>query len=445
MTTLTFVATGDSIITRRVSHLKDTDFTDLVALIRSADAAFNNLELPLPKDPVVPNSSRALLCARPFVLDELAWMGLNLFDIANNHSIDYMYRGLVDTMEEFRQRGLAFAGAGENLDKARLPVYLETKGGRVGLVAAATPYSTTTWGGWATDPGPDCPGRPGINPLRYETRYVLDPARFAALKDIDEALGTAATTAHQRDFGVFFDGKAGAHTFLNGSFYQGESSAVVTEPNKNDLEEIARWIRGARRQSDLVVASLHAHEGPANERNRAEVADFIVKTAHAWIDAGADIFVGHGPHLLRPVEMYKGKPIFYSIGNFAFMTETLDRVPGEIYRLFGLPLNASPDDLFDIRSGAAAGKPRGFHANPAYWEAIVPVARYEDRRLASLELHPITMGQHMPRSQRGTPRLTSFDEGAAILERLAAMSQPYGAEITVGRQGERAVGMVRLD
>ena len=143
--------------------------------------------------------------------------------------------------------------------------------------------------------------------------------------------------------------------------------------------------------------------------------------------------------------MYKGKPIFYSLGNFAFMTETLERIPAEIYRYFGLPLNATPDDLFDIRTGERDGKPRGFHANPAYWEAIVPVARYEDRRLATLDLHPITMGLHMPRSQRGAPRLTSFAEGAAILERLAAMSRPYGAEITVERHGERAVGMVRLD
>ena len=444
MTGLTFVATGDSIITRRLSHLKDPDFLELASLIRGADAAFNNLELPLPKDPVAPNSSKVLLSAPPYVVDELAWMGLNLFSIANNHAVDYMYQGLVDTMAVLRQKGQVFAGAGEDLGKARQPGYLETGAGRVALVAAATPFSTATWGGWASESGPGCPGRPGINPLRYETRYVLDADRFRALQEIDAALGTAAATGRLRDFGIFFDGKAGALPFLGANFYQGEQPAVIANVRQSDLDEIARWIRGAGKQADLAAVSLHAHEGPANDSNSPEPAAFVVETAHTWIDAGADIFIGHGPHMLRPMEIYKGKPIFYSLGNFIYMSETLERIPAEVYRYFGLTPDATPGELFDIRSGERDGKPRGFHANPAFWEAIVPVARYQDRRLVALDLHPITLGLHMPRSQRGVPRLTSFAEGAAILERLAGMSRPYGAEIAVERRGERAVGAVRL-
>jgi len=46
---------------------------------------------------------------------------------------------------------------------------------------------------------------------------------------------------------------------------------------------------------------------------------------HAIIDAGADIILGHHPHMLRAIEVYKGKAIFYSLGNFAFDLYREDR------------------------------------------------------------------------------------------------------------------------
>ena len=66
-------------------------------------------------------------------------------------------------------------------------------------------------------------------------------------------------------------------------------------------------------------------------------ADFVVTAAHLAIDAGADIFVGHGPHILRGIEIYKGKPIFYSMANFAFENETMRFQPAESYAALGLP------------------------------------------------------------------------------------------------------------
>ena len=310
MTTLTFVATGDSIITRRVSHLKDPDFHRSGRLDPGADAAFNNLELPLPRDPVVPNSSRALLCARPFVVDELAWMGLNLFE----HRQQPLHR-LYVPRPGGHHGGVSAARAG--LRRRRRgpgqgpPAGLPGDQGAAAsaLVAAATPFSTTTWGGWATDSGPDCPGRPGINPLRYETRYVLDAGALRRAEGHRRGPGHRrhhrATSATLASFSTARPAPTPSWTAAS---TRARPPAVVTEPNKNDLEEIARWIRGARRQADLVVASLHAHEGPANDRNRAEVADFIVETAHAWIDAGADIFVGHGPHCCGPWRCTRASP-----------------------------------------------------------------------------------------------------------------------------------------
>ena len=81
LATHTFVSTGDSIITRHISHRTDKRFTDMVDLIRSADSAFTNLEIVTPKEPWIPFSEHggANLGSPPFILDELKWMGCNLY------------------------------------------------------------------------------------------------------------------------------------------------------------------------------------------------------------------------------------------------------------------------------------------------------------------------------------------------------------------------------
>ena len=108
----------------------------------------------------------------------------------------------------------------------------------------------------------------------------------------------------------------------------GPKPGTRTEPNKQDLEEIARVVQSASALADIVIVSLHCHESGAN---RSLPADFIPIFAKAVIDAGADMFVGHGPHVLRGIEIYKGKPIFYSLSNFIFQNETLLRMPEDSY------------------------------------------------------------------------------------------------------------------
>ena len=67
------------------------------------------------------------------------------------------------------------------------------------------------------------------------------------------------------------------------------------------------------------------------------------------IDAGADVFVGHGPHVLRGIEIYKGKPIFYSLANFIFQNETVLRMPEDSYEEYSLGDGAQPADYLDAR------------------------------------------------------------------------------------------------
>lgn len=92
----------------------------------------------------------------------------------------------------------------------------------------------------------------------------------------------------------------------------------------NDLEEIRRVIKELRPKSDIVILSFHGgaegtaytHVPFAPETYVGEKRGNVVEVAHTAIDAGADAVFGHGPHVVRAAELYKGHIIFYSLGNF---------------------------------------------------------------------------------------------------------------------------------
>jgi len=78
-------------------------------------------------------------------------------------------------------------------------------------------------------------------------------------------------------------------------------------------EQLARDLPAARAGSDLVVVSIHL-----GDRYQEGPLDFEREICRRAIDAGADVVVGHGPHVMGPVELYRGRPILYSVGNFGF-------------------------------------------------------------------------------------------------------------------------------
>ena len=99
-------------------------------------------------------------------------------------------------------------------------------------------------------------------------------------------------------------------------------NTMHTSPDPRDMARICGAVQEARRQADDVLISVHSHEFAGT--NPAEPAEFLRQFAHDCIDAGADAILGHGPHELRGIEIYKEKPIFYSLGNYWFNSRTLD-------------------------------------------------------------------------------------------------------------------------
>jgi poly-gamma-glutamate synthesis protein (capsule biosynthesis protein) len=348
----------------------------------------------------------------------------------------------MDTLHHLRERQMTYAGAGADMGAARAPAFLDTAAGRVGLVACASTFATSAQ---AAASRSDMPGRPGISVLRHDKRYVVTPEQLEALREIDEALGTAAVARRRRAFGTPPEPESAGYRFLDGRFEAGERPGVRTTCNVRDKEAIIQAVADARRRADLVVVSLHGHEGQAAGGNDDTIADFIVEFAHGAIEAGADVFLGHGPHRLHGVEIYRGRPIFYSLGNFMYMSETVERFPAEMYEALQLDPASTPSDVHDSRAGRPGERPVGFHQDRRFWQSVLPVADWGASGLVSVRLYPLALGLDMPRPQRGLARLADGDEGREILAHLGDLSDAFGTRIETVEEDGRAVGVVRLD
>ena len=157
----------------------------------------------------------------------------------------------------------------------------------------------------AADARPGAKGRAlRISALRVEREYELNPQEMKELRQIMRDLGEPLPTA-----------EGTALEFADTKFLPGNATRVVEKVDSRDEERILRSVRNASKQADFVIVTSHSHE-PSEEV--LTPPSFLVEFSKKCIDAGADAFVVHGPHQLRGIEIYKGKPIFYSLGNFIF-------------------------------------------------------------------------------------------------------------------------------
>lgn len=429
--------TGDSIIARRATPYLEDDgpIGAILRIIRDADLAFTNLEV-LPNDfrgyPAL-ESGGSHLGAPSWVLDELMEVGFDLFSAATNHSLNYSIPGLLATLEILEAKGAAFAGIGRNLAEARMPAYLDHPAGTIALISCASSFAK---GQEAAEQRPDMPGRPGLNPLHVDRVYEVPAEQLDVLRAIAEGLGLERRRLESIQLGFGFPPESSdLLPFLDANFRAAERTAIRTKPKQKDVDAMATWVREARGRADTVVVSLHAHDqGDSNE----EPAEFIPTFAHRMIDEGADLVVGHGPHLLRGMEIYQGKPIFYSLGNFFGQNELTYKLPSDSYDHFRLPQNLTPGEVYSRRSEQDQ---KGFPADQRYWETVVPLCRFEDGRVAGIEIVPVALGHGEPAHRRGRPRLATGEHATAILERFAALSEPYGTGMSINEDR----GVVRVE
>lgn len=429
--TFTMALTGDSIITRRLSVYTEPEFLDMIELLRSADVAFTNLEQlfhdyePYP----MAESGGTWMRADPALAEDLVWAGIDMVSRANNHTGDYGTLGMQLTTKYVEAAGLVHAGVGMSLAEAREAKFLETDKARVALVSVSSSFANHMRAGRSRD---DVPARPGLNPLRYTTTYVLPENHYRGIEQSGDMLGEF--TDQDGNPRGREDDKPGEIRVFGRNFALGDTAEIRRRANEDDVTEIAAVVSNASRVADFTIVTIHAHEHPGQREGTPE---FLQLFARAMIEAGADVFVGHGPHVMRGIEIYNGRPIFYSMGDFIFQNETLLRLPSDNYERYDLDGNAHVADFNDARY---ENDTTGFPAIPEIWEAVIAVPKFRNRQLVEVALHPISLGYGEPRQVRGRPLLADAELGRKILDDVIRLSAPFGTEIDV----RRGVGYVRL-
>ncbi len=421
---MTFALAGDAIITQRLSPFDEPEFMSMIEVIRNADLAFVNLEVlfhTYTEGYPAAHSGGTWMAAHPRIAHELTWAGFDMVSLANNHTMDWAAGGMRATITALEAADLTYAGAGENLGMARAPGYRESRGGRVALISVASTFSDEDRAGAQRS---DIRGRPGLSPIRYNVTYHVSQESIDKLEQVGDELGRGFNQTGDRV------------RFLGDTFVASSARGRKTTVHRGDLAEVVAVVADARRQADWVIVTSHSHE---SAESRHVPAEFIEEFAHAVIDAGADMWVGHGPHVLRGIEVYGGKPIFYSLANFIFQNETVELLPAEFYTNQGLDANAPPADGFDRRNERARGG--GFPSDPVFWESVVASPTFVDGQLDHILLHPITLGHGLARAQRGRPVLADAATGRKIIEHIAELSEPFGVTIVYDRN--RNVGVIR--
>lgn len=435
---------GDAMINRPLAVYREPEYLELIEIVRSADIGLVNLEAQIndfehtwAQKP----GSISWQVGAPGCLDDLRWMGFGAVTVASNHSFDFNEAGFLTTLRHVREHGLAAAGGGMNLAEARSPAIVDLPQGRVALMAACSTFSDQSEAGEAR---PDFPGKPGINALHHDAVHSVPRHVFDALREAKRELGYEEYEDVHRRFHPHraedYDREVEVR-LLGRTFRLAERYGIETSCRPADLDGIGRWIRGSSHGTDWRIYSVHTHEsgssGEIHEVCRESPAGFHVEFAHRAIDEGCHLVTGHGPHFLRGIELYQGRPIFYSLGNFVFHNDTVRRQPEPAYSRQGLGSDDTPGDWGAARSGGGA---YGFPTDPAFYRSAIAVCDFDGGELREIRLHPLDLGFGKPMSQRGRPIPAGREVADEIIGWLQRLSELYGTRI----DNEDGIGVVRV-
>ncbi len=255
-----FLATGDVGMNR---ENPDSIFDGVRDVLQTGDLVFGQLEPCLASVGSPACQCRLPMRGNPAGAGAIRRAGYQVMSFATNHCMDWGREAFYQTIQVLRQEEMQVIGVGRNLAEARKPVIVERDGMKIGFLGYNTILPQDYW---AT------PDRPGCAPMRGLTVYQ--------------------PIEHDQP---------------------GTPCRIFTFPHPDDLQNLLEDVKALRPQVDVLALSIHwgIHFVPA------VLADYQRMVAHAAIDAGVDVVLGHHTHILKPIEVYKGKVIFYSMANFA--------------------------------------------------------------------------------------------------------------------------------
>jgi len=390
---------------------------ELVKLLNQVDCVWANCEVPfINPDEVYPEyRDDFVIGCEPWGADELKFMGIDFVGLANNHATDYGPAGFYSTLKNLNRVGIAYAGAGKDLDAASRPGYLDIDDARIGQV------SCTFWYPKGSEASPHHPyqkGRHGVNPIKVEEHFVITQESYDNLIQIDKEIYTYFGDPEPKE-------KKKEIRIMDITFHPGEKTFYYNKSDENDLKRVLESVAIARRNSRVVIVIFHEHRGG---RNYEKPSSHIEEFARACIDAGADVVVGTGPHQLFGIEIYKKKPIFYSLGNFFFQTGSYGAYPPENCKMLKLPLDTR--DVKIIEEETLKQYP--YFAKDPIYETVVPVITFIDQnKVAEIILYPVAISKtgEVPFYLEGTPFMADEKKGKIIVDKLIKMSTDYHTRI----------------
>lgn len=415
-----FTAAGDMIISRRIPE-NFRGYKELCSFIQRGDARFFNLETTLNEEGeccASQFSGGTYIRTSPKILDDIKKFGFNMTSFNNNHALDFSYEGFLKTLEAVENSGLVHAGAGRNLAQASAPKFLETENGRVALIAVNTTFAPPAIAGEQTR---RVPGRPGINGLRLNEHIEVNQEEFEFIEKLADATGINVSNNIVRKEGYLADLSENETTFGNMKFVKSERTKWVRKIKEADLERVKKAIEEAKWQADEVIVSVHSHE--LDGEKKEDVSEFLQDFAHFCIDNGAGAVIGHGPHLLRPIEIYKDCPVFYSLGDFTLQLYNVEFAPMEFYEKYSLTPESTVYELLKKRSKNFTV---GLMEDRKMFETIIPYWEKKDGKLVKIELLPVMCIMDGNQSEIGLPVKAEDD---SFMQRLADISAPFGVKL----------------
>ena len=350
---------GDWFLTRRLAGAVEAETDAVFDVFRRADAGFANLENGLSTvgtGDLGGFKQGGPLRGHPDLVSDLAWGGVRAVSLANNHTGNFGREALLETIRTLDAAQIAHAGAGARDEQAFAPALVKAGDLTIAFFSVYTLYYNfgALDQATATDPGVAvCRAYDVV----VQPQTELDAAKF----------GVPPYMLELRD----------------------PPSHTVLAALRGDIDRLRTAIQQAASRADFTVLSVHIHWG---RHTKHDLPPNLRAFAHEMIDSGVDLFVGHGPHCIRGIELYRGKPIVHSMGNFVLMPP----------------------------SGAA----RPVLDSPAR-EGLVVRATVARRAVRALELLPIAI------DEKGNPKFATPDGAARTLAKLAGLSAPYGMEIPV--------------
>ena len=423
---LSFTAAGDALIQRPIQE-GFAGFSELTPFILRGDARFFNLETTLNREGDAYGSQFSggtYVRTNPEVLEGLMELGFNMTSFNNNHILDFGYPGMLQTIDYVNESGFVHAGVGRNLAEASAPRYLETKNGRVALIAVNTSFNPSAMAGKQTE---RCPGRPGINGIRIEEKFTVTEDELAFIRDLSTRLRVNVSREIVRREGYYPPLADNEAEFGEIKFKLGEETSRTLVPNKQDLARLEKSIYEAKLQADYIMVSIHSHQ--IDGYTKEDVPAFLQEIAHFAIDKGADAIGGHGPHLLRPIEVYCDKPIFYSLGDFVLELYSIEFAPDDFFAKQSMDGNETVHALLKKRSQDFTV---GLMEEKKMMETVIPYWETEDGKLTHLSLMPVELSKGGHKSDEGLPRKA---QDPVFMERLAEMCKPYGITMEKDKDG----------